>query len=249
MYRLCALLPLVGLLACTADPAFAHAAEQGFVLLLPTAAYAFGGTMTVAASIVLVTCLPTDILARLFRPVRWSRPVALRDVARMTSLVGAVIFLMLICVGLMGPAQASEILGTTLLEGRKVEILADGTWVYAEALPDDCQTVTSNLMLCAEKGRWTSLPAANADIAAQFRFDDSTYGLLILEELVDAPVDEPQIVLEAHFDGLDEAAVEDVDQVGLAALGLVHYIGVDVADLFCLALRLRLGRRYWTSNL
>ncbi|MEL7281670.1 MAG: hypothetical protein AAFY35_06905 [Pseudomonadota bacterium] len=90
---------------------------------------------------------------------------------------------LLCCVGLMDPAQGSEILGTTLLEGRKVEILADGTWVYAEALPDDCQTVTSNIMLCAEKGRWTSLPAVNADIAAQFRFDDSTYGLLILEEL------------------------------------------------------------------
>lgn len=108
MFRLYMLFPLIGLLACAAAPAFAHAAEQGFVLLLPTAAYAFGGTMTVAASIVLVTCLPADILARLFRPVRGSRPVALQDAARMTSMVGTVVLLMLICVGVMGPTDPQE---------------------------------------------------------------------------------------------------------------------------------------------
>ncbi len=96
------------LLMCSAGPALAHAAEQGFVLLLPTQAYAIGGTMTVAASIVLVTCLPIDILERFFRPVTLPNTLALRGVAAGSSWIGTGVFLGLIWIGWAGPTDPQE---------------------------------------------------------------------------------------------------------------------------------------------
>jgi hypothetical protein len=91
-----------------AGAAHAHAAEQGFVLLLPTTAYAFGGTMTVAASIVLVTCLPVDILDRLFRPFQRLPAVPMETAARWTSLAVTFVFLGLLWIGLFGPSDPQE---------------------------------------------------------------------------------------------------------------------------------------------
>lgn len=99
---------LTALLACSAGPVLAHAAEQGFVLLLPTQAYAFGGTMTVAASIVLVTCLPIDILERLFRPFARLRPFAFDLVTRMSSILGTLMFIGLVWTGWNGPTDPQE---------------------------------------------------------------------------------------------------------------------------------------------
>lgn len=108
MCRASSLSVLTLLLMCVAGPVFAHAAEQGFVLLLPTQAYAIGGTMTVAASIVLVTCLPIDILERLFRPVVLPRALALNGFAAVSSLIGTAVFLGLIWIGWAGPTDPQK---------------------------------------------------------------------------------------------------------------------------------------------
>ena len=86
----------------------AHAAEQGFVLLLPTEAYAFGGTMTVAATVVLVTCLPVDILHRLFQPCGRLRKLEAHRIADLTSVLGTLLFLALVWVGWSGPSDPQE---------------------------------------------------------------------------------------------------------------------------------------------
>src|SRR5687768_10417719 len=41
-----------------AEPAFAHGSERGFVMLLPTEYYLFGGSIAVAASFVLIALVP-----------------------------------------------------------------------------------------------------------------------------------------------------------------------------------------------
>lgn len=57
---------------------WAHAGEQGFVLLLPTEAYILAGGVTVAVTVVLLAVLPGGLAEGLFRPVRLSglRPQA-----------------------------------------------------------------------------------------------------------------------------------------------------------------------------
>ncbi|WP_432816626.1 hypothetical protein [Sulfitobacter sp. JB4-11] len=107
--RPCLYLPAIAamLMFCPGH-ALAHAAEQGFVLLLPTQAYAFGGTMTVAATIVLVTCLPVDILHRLFRPVARMPRLPLRRAADGVSVLATCAFLCLVWIGWAGPPDPQE---------------------------------------------------------------------------------------------------------------------------------------------
>lgn len=58
------------LAAAAPGPALAHAAEQGFVLLLPTDLYIAGGVAAVAATVLILMLVPPTALARLFRPRR-----------------------------------------------------------------------------------------------------------------------------------------------------------------------------------
>ncbi|MDH3263589.1 MAG: hypothetical protein OEM24_06290 [Paracoccaceae bacterium] len=98
-----ALLPALGL----AWPAFAHATEGGFVLLLPTAAYIAGGVVTVVLTVLLVSALPGPASERLYaalplwrsRGRRWRRGLALPGFAA---------FAAVLVLGLLGPHDPSR---------------------------------------------------------------------------------------------------------------------------------------------
>ena len=83
--------------------AFAHASEQGFVLLLPTELYIAGGTASVALSILLISRISGAGAAALFRPITLVRLRNRRDQSAVTSLLSSLVFLALIFVGLAGP--------------------------------------------------------------------------------------------------------------------------------------------------
>lgn len=80
-------------------------------------------------------------------------------------------------------AWATEIVGTGVVDGRKIEILRDGTWQFAEPLPENCQTVTSRIMLCAPAGKWIKETSHDADLTAQFRHTDIHYAVLVVETI------------------------------------------------------------------
>lgn len=66
----------LALLASVPNSAFAHASEQGFVLLLPTDVYIVAGTISVALTVVLLTLLPDRVCQRMFQPIvliRWRK--------------------------------------------------------------------------------------------------------------------------------------------------------------------------------
>jgi hypothetical protein len=97
-------------LACAvfcASRANAHASEQGLVLLLPTGAYAAAGTLTVVASILLVTCLPKKALSTLFQSISFGRVggKGTSRISRITSLGATVLFLLLVFIGFRGPTD------------------------------------------------------------------------------------------------------------------------------------------------
>ncbi|MCB1359447.1 MAG: hypothetical protein KDK53_24030, partial [Maritimibacter sp.] len=82
--------------------ASAHASEGGFVLLLPTGAYITAGSISVAATVLLLAFLPDRWLAALFRPVTLFRPRrgALRTA---TSCAAFLLAMVLLWAGIAGP--------------------------------------------------------------------------------------------------------------------------------------------------
>lgn len=90
-----------------AGPANSHASEQGLVLLLPTDAYAAAGTLTVIASIILVTCLPRHVLSNLFSSValggKWTGRTD--RASNITSMAATVFLLLLVYIGFQGPTD------------------------------------------------------------------------------------------------------------------------------------------------
>lgn len=81
---------------------WAHASEQGFVLLLPTEIYITAGVATVALTVVLLAILPAWVAERLFAPVRGLR---LRGVPlwHVTSLMSTILLAFLVWRGVVGP--------------------------------------------------------------------------------------------------------------------------------------------------
>ncbi|PWJ21274.1 hypothetical protein [Jannaschia seohaensis] len=85
------------------SPALAHAAEQGFVLLLPTDVYGAAGTATVAASMLLMAAVPGRLAVALFRPLK--TPLAPAGPVTASSLAATAVFLTLVAIGLLGPTD------------------------------------------------------------------------------------------------------------------------------------------------
>ncbi|KIN70434.1 hypothetical protein Z945_3489 [Sulfitobacter noctilucae] len=89
----------------TGDAAHAHAADQGFVLLLPTTAYITGGTIAVAVTILLMFFLNTHQLARAFTPYDTGLPGRWFTPPRGFSLLASAALAALIYIGLAGPTD------------------------------------------------------------------------------------------------------------------------------------------------
>ncbi|MCX7644816.1 MAG: hypothetical protein N2Z62_05890 [Rhodobacteraceae bacterium] len=90
------------LLAAAPGAALAHAAEQGFVLLLPTRAWIASGVATVALTVLLVSLLPGRAARGLFaaRDLGPGRPLPGRGMA---ALAGFLAVPALLAAGLLGP--------------------------------------------------------------------------------------------------------------------------------------------------
>lgn len=89
-------------LAALAGAAWGHAAEGGFVLLLPTDLYIAGGVASVAATVLLLAVLPPHAAEAVFRPLPLVRPPRL-TLRHATSLLAALLFAFLIWAGRNGP--------------------------------------------------------------------------------------------------------------------------------------------------
>ena len=87
--------------------AAAHTSEQGLVLLLPTTFYAAAGTLCVIATMILVTCLPRGVLAKIFtyRTLLTSGRSAGSNLRIVSSILSTIFFLILIGIGLFGPTD------------------------------------------------------------------------------------------------------------------------------------------------
>jgi hypothetical protein len=90
-------------LTLTPCPAFAHAAEQGFVLLLPTTAYITAGTLAVAATMLLLVFLKEGKLITVFSPADTGLSAHRVWPPRFVPFAASIVLALLIFVGLNGP--------------------------------------------------------------------------------------------------------------------------------------------------
>ena len=91
--------------AFLSGPAFSHAAQQGFVLLLPTTAYITAGTLAVALTILLLLSFRGNQLRQLFRPRDTGIARSLISPSDWTSFLASLSLALLIFVGLFGPTD------------------------------------------------------------------------------------------------------------------------------------------------
>ena len=82
-----------------------------------------------------------------------------------------------------GNAWPQSVVGRTVIEGQRVELLDDNTWRYAEAaaLPAGCQDLREGVSFCAAPAQWQRITNAPPQLTAQYRFDDKTYGQFVVE--------------------------------------------------------------------
>ena len=95
--------------------AHAHAAEQGFVLLLPTEIYIPAAVAVFVATLVLVAVLPSSATRRLMTPVVLTSALPAERLATVTSIAATLVVLVLIWIGLTGPHDPlSNLLSLTI---------------------------------------------------------------------------------------------------------------------------------------
>lgn len=105
--RGCVLFALPLPVAAMPGRALAHAADGGIVLLLPTGHTLVGGTLAVAATVLIAAALPARRTTALFRPATlWSGPLPRIEIV--TSLAGAGLLAMLLHAGFTGTRDPLE---------------------------------------------------------------------------------------------------------------------------------------------
>lgn len=83
---------------------------------------------------------------------------------------------------LIGPAAvAQSVVGTSLVEGRKVELMSDNTWRYAAVSPDNCDDVRLGVRFCSVGTKWSRSVNANPAASATYQWSDRTFAMYIVE--------------------------------------------------------------------
>lgn len=82
------------------------------------------------------------------------------------------------------PTLAQAVVGRSVVDGQKVELLSDKTWRFVEldTGTQRCDTLRLGVSFCAGSD-WKPTTAPTTEIAAQYRFDDRNYGQMILEAI------------------------------------------------------------------
>lgn len=91
--------------------------------------------------------------------------------------------LLFMCTTFGSVAIAQDVLGTSVIDGRNIEILEDGSWRF-EATPDtteECEPLPQKVEFCGVSDGWTPTTPPSPQIAAQYRYDDRHYGQFVIE--------------------------------------------------------------------
>ncbi len=84
-----------------------------------------------------------------------------------------------------GGLAAQERVGSSLVNGKAIELFSDYTWRYrSDSDETGCLSIKSGIEFCEVSGSWAKTrSSSNEDSSAEFRYDDKNYGMVIVEEV------------------------------------------------------------------
>ncbi len=82
-------------------------------------------------------------------------------------------------------AQNSDVVGTAVLGGKRVELLSDRTWRFADEAQAEgpCVPINTVLTFCGSIIDWRPVDTTGTEFTRLFRQDSRTYGGIIYEEV------------------------------------------------------------------
>ncbi len=82
-------------------------------------------------------------------------------------------------------AQDAPIVGTSVIGGKRVELLGDQTWRYVEdpSASADCVPINAALSFCGTLFDWRPLNVRGTDFTRIMKHDDRSFGGIIYEDL------------------------------------------------------------------
>jgi hypothetical protein len=93
------------------------------------------------------------------------------------------IALLVAALAVPGLATAQSVIGSSVIDGRRISIFDDGTWAFVDSADGDCRPLTEVLAFCGEANGWTATRPPSPEILAQYRYDDRNYSQFVYEAL------------------------------------------------------------------
>ena len=93
---------------------------------------------------------------------------------------------LVVTLGATAPATAQDVVGTTTLNGKQVELLDNMTWRFssgAVAATDDCAELKIGVSFCGTAPEWQRVTNVPAQISAAYRHSDTEYAQFVIEAL------------------------------------------------------------------
>ena len=85
---------------------------------------------------------------------------------------------------LLAPAlNAQTVVGKALVDGKEVELFSDQSWRFTVETAPDCATITPKLTFCGNPAHWTVSPRPAPIVAAAYKFNGTTYGQFVIEDI------------------------------------------------------------------
>lgn len=111
-------------------------------------------------------------------------------------------------------AFAQQVVGMSMINGKKVELLSDNTWRYLEfEVGKNCKPIHSKLDFCGNPSKWRPQMTAGTDMNAVFTHDGRNYAGYLAEDI-------------GSLDGVD---IPYMQQTALDAAAMAS--GVDVLQI------------------
>ena len=93
---------------------------------------------------------------------------------------------LILCLGLTPAfAEDAKVIGTAVLGGKRVELLNDNTWRFAEFGDEEagCVPINSILSFCGTIFDWRPVDTAGTEFLRQFQHDSRTHAGILYEEV------------------------------------------------------------------
>lgn len=80
-------------------------------------------------------------------------------------------------------AEQPSAFGTTILDGREIQLFSDFTWRFADTREAECRNLNTVIDFCSSVSGWVQVTSPNPGVLAQYYLNDHQYAFLVFEAL------------------------------------------------------------------